>query len=91
MKTYERRLDVLDNIKTEELTKEVLELLMASDHMPNPAMLAAVTKFLKDNTIAFDTLEIEALSATQERLEARREKRGNLVNLQNLSLVAPSE
>jgi hypothetical protein len=89
--TYEKRLDVLENIKPDELTEEVLGLLMAADTMPNPAMLAAITKFLKDNEISFDTQEIEHLSATQERLNARKAKRSNLVNLQNLALVAPND
>ena len=89
LQTYEKRLDVLDTIKTEELTEEVLALLMSSDNMPNPAMLAAVTKFLRDNTIAFDTCEIEVMSATQERLNARRAKRSNLTQLSALTLVEP--
>ncbi len=56
--TYEKRLDVMDNISTEELTEDALNMLMAADAMPNPAMLAAITKFLKDNEISFDTQEI---------------------------------
>ena len=87
LETYEKRLDVLDNIKTEELTEEVLSMLMAADTMPSPAMLSAITKFLKDNEIAFDTGEIEALSATEERLTARRAKRQGITRLTNLALV----
>ncbi len=87
--TYEKRLDVLENINTEELTDEVLGMLMSADTMPSPAMLSAVTKFLKDNEIAFDTQEIEHLSATQERLNARKAKRGSLASLTTLALVEP--
>ncbi len=87
--TYEKRLDAVDNIKVEELTEEALNMLMGSDAMPNPAMLAAITKFLKDNEISFDTQEVEHLSATQERLAERRKKRTNLVNLTTLAIVGP--
>ena len=89
LKTYEKRLDVLENINTEELTEDVLSMLMSESSMPSPAMLSAVTKFLKDNEISFDTKEIEHLSATQERLNARKAKRTNLINLTTLDLVEP--
>lgn len=58
---------------------------------PNSAMLGAITKFLKDNSIAFDTEEIQQLTDTQQRLNARRARRGNLVGLGNLALVEPDE
>ena len=89
LKTYEKRLDILENIKTDELTEEALNLLMSESNMPSPAMLSAITKFLKDNEISFDTKEIEHLSATQERLNARKAKRGKLADLTTLSLVEP--
>lgn len=60
------------------------------DRMPSPIMLGAITKFLKDNAVAFDTEEIEQLSATQERLAARKAKRGKLASLTTLELVATS-
>jgi len=65
------------------------ELLLGSE--PNPAMMGAITKFLKDNSIAFDTEEIQQLTDTQQRLNARRVRRGNLVSLGNLALVEPDE
>ncbi len=85
--TYEKRLDVADNLDTSEMEEDMLALLMGDNIMPNPAMLAAVTKFLKDNDIAFDTEEIEKLSATEERLNARKAKRTNLASLTKLALV----
>ena len=87
--TYEKRLDVIDNIDTTELTEDVLSMLMSESNMPSPAMLSAITKFLKDNEIAYDTKEIEHMSATQERLNARKAKRGNLNDLTTLALVEP--
>lgn len=89
LNTYILRLDVLENINTEELTEDVLKLLMSESNLPSPAMLSAITKFLKDNEISYDTQEIEHLSATQERLNARRAKRSNLQNLTSLAIVAP--
>lgn len=91
LQTYEKRLDAIDNINTAELTEDVLNLLMNDNALPNPAMLAAITKFLRDNTISFDTREIEHLSATQERLNERRKKRTNLVHLSNLAIVASDD
>jgi precorrin-6B methylase 1 len=87
LQTYEKRLDVIENIDPDQLTEDVLTLLMSDSSMPSPAMLSAITKFLKDNEIAFDVPELEALSATEERLQARRSKRGNLSTLTNLALV----
>lgn len=87
LETYEKRLAAAESIDITEVGEEVLGLLMDDNIMPNPAMLAAVTKFLKDNEISFDIEEIEKLSATEERLKARKDKRGKLSNLTNLVLV----
>lgn len=54
---------------------------------PSPAMMGAISKFLKDNSISFDTEEINQLSDTEQRLIARRNAREGLVNLTNLKLV----
>lgn len=51
----------------------------------NPALLTAVTNFLKQNQITVDTSsEVEELSATERRLREKREKRGNVVSLMDL-------
>ena len=54
---------------------------------PNPAMMGAITKFLKDNAIAFDAEEVAELSDTEQRLAQRRKHRANLINLTNLKVV----
>ncbi len=54
---------------------------------PNPAMMGAITKFLKDNSIAFDTEEVEALSDTEQRLAQRRKQRAKLIDLTTLKVV----
>lgn len=86
--SYEGRLDALEKIDPEKVEADMLEALLGENSMPSPAMLSAITKFLKDNDIGFDTQEIATLSATDERLRARKAKRSNLVKLSNLSLVA---
>ncbi len=85
--TYEQRLDAVEKLDTEKMSEDMIALLMQDSVLPNPAMLAAVTKFLKDNDIAFDTEEVEKLSATEERLAARKAKRGSLASLTRLALV----
>lgn len=82
---YEARLDVIGEIAVEEIEDEVLRELMEDGAMPNPAMLSAITKFLKDNDIGFDTEKITELSDQERRLKERREKRGNVVSLTTLS------
>lgn len=87
LERYEARLDVIDTIDRDEIENEVLEELLNDAAMPNPAMLSAVTKFLKDNDIGFDTEQLDQLSDTERRLQERKEKRGNVVSLQNVSLI----
>lgn len=55
----------------------VAELVTALSKIrgPNPAMLSAVAKFLKDNDIGMDSEEVETLNATQRRLEDMRKRR----------------
>ncbi len=54
---------------------------------PNPAMMGAITKFLKDNSISFDTEEIAALSDTEQRLVQRRKQRAKLIDLTTLKVT----
>lgn len=85
--TYEKRLDAVENISRDQVGDDMLEQLMSDSVIPSPAMLSAITTFLKNNEIAFDTEEVEKLSATQERLNERKAKRGNLASLTSLTLV----
>lgn len=84
---YEADLDSADQPSPEQVGEDVMEEIIGTS-MPSPIMLSAVTKFLKDNAISFDSEEIEQLSATQERLTARKAKRGKLASLTTLALVA---
>lgn len=85
LERYEARLIALDSIDPDEMEDEVLRELFEDGAMPNPAMLSAVTKFLKDNDIGFDTEKLAELSDQERRLKERREKRGNVVNLTSLA------
>jgi len=84
---YEARLDAIDGIDMDAVESDVLEELFNENAMPSPAMLSAVTKFLKDNDIGIDSEEIDELSAQQRRLEERRKNRGNIVDLTMLHAV----
>ena len=84
---YEARLDTIDQIKSGEMETEMLAELMDDAAIPNPAMLSAITKFLKDNDISFDTEQLEELSDQERRLAERRKGRANLGNLTSLQLV----
>lgn len=84
LERYEARLDAIDSIDVES---EMLQELFDEGAMPSPAMLSAVTKFLKDNEIAFATEQIDQLTAQQRRLEENKKKRGNVVDLSTLHAI----
>ena len=86
---YEARLDVFEaGVSPEDMTDDVLSELLSDGAMPNPAMLAAITKFLKDNSIAFDTEEVDALNDQERRLAERRNNRKGVGSLAHLALVS---
>ena len=76
LETYEKRLAIANTVgNTEELSETMLSALLDANLEPNPAMMGAITKFLKDNSIAFDTEEVTALADTELRLAQRRKQR----------------
>ena len=79
LKVYE----AMDKIPEGEIEADMLEALSEMTE-PNPAMLSAMSKFLKDNEIGLDSEEVETLNATERRLAEKREKRkraGTLLSL----------
>jgi len=62
--------------------------LMDAIGEPNPAMLGAVAKFLKDNSISIETEELNELTAMEQRLKNKRKNRPNLASVTTLPLVA---
>jgi len=91
LETYHKRLDVIEGIDPETLEDEMLAELLKDGGMPNPAMLSAITKFLKDNDIGFDTEKLSELSDQERRLKERREKRGNIVSLTSLAVQTDTD
>lgn len=81
---YERRMD-LSNIDTSNLEDELIEKLLEADLDPSPAMLGAVSKFLKDNEILLDSEEVNELSDMERRLANKRKNRSNVVSLDKLA------
>ena len=89
LETYEARLAMVEQVKSaEEVTEDMMAMLLSANIEPNPAMLGAISRFLKDNSIMFDSEEIQKLSDTESRLVARRASRKGLVELTDLRLVA---
>ncbi len=74
LEKYERGLEALDALPRDEVESELLEELLKIGE-PNPAMLSAIAKFLKDNDIGMDSGAVEELNSTQRRLEERRAAR----------------
>lgn len=85
LERYEERMEAIDTIDRDTLENDFLQELLDDAALPNPAMLSAITKFLKDNDIGFDTEQMAQLSDQERRLKERREKRANVVSLTTLS------
>lgn len=86
LKRYEDRLDlgtnmVLKALEDGTVEHEVLSELFKDDILPSPAMLSAVTKFLKDNEVMFDKGITEELSSQQRALQEKAKNRPNLAQL----------
>ena len=54
---------------------------------PNPAMLSAMTKFLKDNDIRFESEKLDSIRDLREKLQNNKKNRGNIVQLNDLDAV----
>jgi hypothetical protein len=84
LEKYERQLVALDTIPEGEFEAEMLEQLLAIQE-PNPAMLSAISKFLKDNDIMYDSEDVDKLSSQERRLQELRANRGaKVVSLRDL-------
>ena len=66
---------------------DLIEELVLLDVEPSPAMLSAISKFLKDNEITVDSAELNTLSAHEERLKNKKASRPNLQSITNLKVV----
>lgn len=82
---YENQLD--EELNQDKLEEDVVDELIDSGVTINPAMLTAVSKFLKDNDIMFDTEELEELGSLERRLKDKQKRRDNVVSLNNIPQV----
>lgn len=81
LEKYEKSLAVLDTLPAEDIEADMIDALMSISE-PNPAMLSAVSKFLKDNDIGMDSHEVDQLNETERRLaEARKKRAASGMNL----------
>ena len=80
---YENDLSAMDNVG-----EELLDELMAEGNMPNPAMLGAIAKFLKDNSISVESETLDELSSMEHRLANKKKNRPNLASVTALPLIA---
>tara|TARA_Y100000296_G_scaffold66371_1_gene78399 strand:+ start:31115 stop:31462 length:348 start_codon:yes stop_codon:yes gene_type:complete len=87
LERYENQMDVVSKLQSGELESDMMDELLSQDTMPNPAMLSAISKFLKDNEIMYDTEEVKSLSDLERRLADRRKQRENVVSLTSLPRV----
>lgn len=87
LKRYELAHQALTELGEEATPEEMVAVLTAMCD-PNPAMLSAISKFLKDNEIMYDSEEIGALSAQERRLaDMRKQRKGKVVTLDGVPLV----
>lgn len=73
--------------KVTELFVKVLDEYESAPELANPAMLGAVTKFLKDNSISLESEALDELSEMEERLAAKKRNRPNLKAVTTLPLI----
>ena len=73
--------------KVTELFVKVLDAYESEPETANPAMLGAITKFLKDNSISLESETLDELSEMEERLAAKKRNRPNLKSVTTLPLV----
>jgi hypothetical protein len=73
--------------KVTELFVKVLDEYESTPELANPAMLGAITKFLKDNSISLESETLDELSEMEERLAAKKRNRPNLKSVTTLPLI----
>lgn len=88
LKGYELKLAALDRIiEASDPEDALVDELMSLNIEPSPAMLSAISKFLKDNEISADNAELDQLSAHEERLKNKKANRPILTSITNLKVV----
>lgn len=77
LETYLKNLDELDNRNLADTDEDdlIAAALDAENLMPSPAMLSAITNFLKHNDITFEEEQVDKLRDLKDTLEDRRNSR----------------
>lgn len=88
LQRYHDRMDAIAAVDPDAITDEVLKDLLDDSTMPSPSMMAAITKFLKDNEVLFEKDKIDQISDQQRALEEKRKNRPNLSQLTIVPMVA---
>lgn len=88
LQRYHDRMDMMAVVDYDDISDEVLKDLLDDTTLPSPSMMAAITKFLKDNEVLFEKDKIEAISDQQRALEEKRKNRPNLSQLTVVPMVA---
>lgn len=88
LQRYHERLDVISVVDVENITDEVLTALLDDAALPSPSMMAAITKFLKDNEVLFEKDKIDQISDQQRALAEKRKNRPNLATLTVVPMVS---
>jgi hypothetical protein len=87
---YETKLSMFEQMATDassDLGEELVSELMAMSFEPSPAMLSAVTKFLKDNEVTYDSEQLDELGDLEKRLADKKRNRPNFNNVTELPLT----
>lgn len=86
LEQYIARMDALASGDS-TLDSELVDHLVKAGWEPNPAFLATVSKFLKDNSIMYSDEEVGNLSSLEKRLADKAKQRGNVVSIKDLRSV----
>lgn len=70
-----------------DLESDLFAAVTAANIEPSPAMLSAISKFLKDNDVTYDSEELDQLSSLEQQLQEKKNKRPNFDNVTDLPLT----
>lgn len=91
LQKYIAEMEIVDNLdltQSEDLEESFIAEFMKIKE-PSPAMLSAISKFLKDNEVLLDSEEVDKLSSTQRRLAEKAKARKDAgVDLGSIPVVS---
>lgn len=88
LKGYDTKMSLAEKVlEAADPEDELISTLLAVDIEPSPAMLSAISRFLKDNDISMDSEQLDKLSAQEERLKNKQRNRPDLKSITQLKVV----